>query len=245
LSLTTLSGIRRQLERLGRALAMPVVGSVVGVDTSDPVVAFTFDDGPDETCTPTIVDVLGEAGAHATFFALADAARRSPALVERVLAEGHEIGLHSLSHRAMTDLSPWSRASALTRGRRELASAGRARPEWFRAPYGKQTVGTALFARALGMRPVMWSAYAREWEEHPIGWCVEHAAASMGPGSIVLLHDGAAGGRGRTRPVEEVIELVTSLLRIARERGLEVVSVGELMEHGGPLRRLWFRHWRV
>src|SRR5688572_26157441 len=50
--------IRAPLGRLSRAFAGPLIGSVVSVDTADPVVAFTFDDGPDPECTPAVLDAL-------------------------------------------------------------------------------------------------------------------------------------------------------------------------------------------
>jgi peptidoglycan/xylan/chitin deacetylase (PgdA/CDA1 family) len=222
-----------------------VIGSIVKVETDEPFVSFTFDDGPDPECTPAILDVLRGQRARATFFVLAGAASREDALVQQVLADGHEIGLHGWSHRAMTELSPSARAVSILRGRRELARAIGARPSWFRAPYGKQTVDVALLARILGMRSVMWSAFACEWEDHPNDWCVDHAVSAMTAGTIVLLHDGAAGERGRTRPVDDVVEIVTALLGAARDRGLHVVPVGTLVRHGRPQRRLWFHDWKL
>lgn len=209
------------------------------------MLAFTFDDGPDPECTPAILDLLRERRARATFFVLGDATERAPALVQRAVSEGHELGVHGYDHRAMTDLPVRARIASVVRGRGAVTRAVGQRARWFRAPYGKQTVAVAAVARGLGMRSVMWDAYAREWEDHPIEWCAEHAAAAMIPGSIVLLHDGAGGQSGRTRPSDEVVILVRSLLAVAEDRGLAVVPVGELLRHGRPRRRLWFRHWKV
>jgi peptidoglycan-N-acetylglucosamine deacetylase len=217
----------------------------VSVETADPVVAFTFDDGPDPECTPQVLDTLRSRGATATFFVLGEAARRSPELVRRAVAEGHEIGLHGQSHRPMTEIPVTERARSVVDGRRETARAAGRRADWFRAPYGKQTLDTVLLSRLLGMRPVMWSAYAREWEDHPIDWCADHAADAMSAGAILLLHDGAAGTTGRSREPDAIVALLESLLTVAEERGLGVVTVGELVRRGRPRRRLWFRDWKV
>ena len=225
----------------------PLVSSYVGADTSDPVVALTFDDGPDPARTPAVLEVLRAHRARATFFVLGDAAARHPELIRSALDDGHEIALHSASHVAMPSLSPRGRVVALRRGRRVVRDVAGTAPRWFRAPYGKQTGDTVLAARLLGMRSVMWSAYAREWEDHPVDACIAFAAPGVVAGGIVLLHDGSAGEGAdeAARPASEIVDLVRGLLATAEERGLRAVTVGELLQGRAARRRVWLRSWRV
>ena len=240
------AGIEARARVLARGVAAPLGGSYVGVDTEEPVVAFTFDDGPDPAYTPAILDALRASGAGATFFVLGESATRHPDLVRRLVDEGHEVAFHGLSHDALIELSPLRRWSSLLEGRRAVTRAAGAAPTWFRPPYGTQTIDTVVASRLLRMRPVMWSAYAAEWEDRPLHECVARAADALVPGGILLLHDGAGGASDRpSRAPAEILELVDALLVAARERALRVVTVGELVAHGQPRRRFWFRTWKV
>lgn len=222
------------------------MASCIAVDTDEPVVSFTFDDGPDPAYTPLVLDALRERRARATFFLVGEAALAHPDLVRDIVDRGHELALHGHTHDAMPSLPVRRRAASLASGRRAVATAGGRPPRWFRAPYGEQTPGTVVAARLLGMRPVMWSAYAAEWEDRPLSSCVEHAAAALTPGAILLLHDGTgAPDEEPARRPDEVVALLEALLDVAADRGFEVVPVGELVRRGRPRRRFWFRKWRV
>ena len=72
--------------------------STTSVSTSEPLVALTFDDGPDERLTPDVLDVLARRGVRATFFLVAERARDHPELARQVADAGHEIGLHGDRH---------------------------------------------------------------------------------------------------------------------------------------------------
>ena len=76
----------------------------------------TFDDGPDPGCTPEVLDALGEAGAKATFFVLGKHVLEHPELTRRILADGHEIALHGMSHRRHDQLSPAAAEAELSDG---------------------------------------------------------------------------------------------------------------------------------
>jgi peptidoglycan/xylan/chitin deacetylase (PgdA/CDA1 family) len=228
------------------SLTKPFFASVVATTTTEPLVAFTFDDGPDPDGTPVVLDLLARHRARATFFVLGERVDAHPALVRRAGAEGHEIALHAGSHATLPDLSAIEQARNLLAGRRAVTMATGQAPRHFRAPYGLQTRTTVSIARLLRMRPVMWSSYAAEWGEQPVAACIHQAAEHLGPGAIVLLHDGAAGRSGRARrPTGEVAEILDGLLAITEARGLTSVPVGELLRRGQPERRWWFRSWRV
>ena len=124
-----------------------VLGSLTHVITTDPVVALTFDDGPDAESTPRVLALLEKYQARGTFFVVGHAAASCPDLVKRIAVGGHAIGIHSWDHRAFPGLSSGER-------RRQIRACERAlRPyvsRLFRPPYGEQTVLSRLEAFAMG-----------------------------------------------------------------------------------------------
>ena len=84
-----------------------LLGTVVGVRTGERVAALTFDDGPDPESTPALLDLLARHRAKGTFFLVGKRAAKHPALVDRLLAEGHAIGNHSWDHPALPTLPGW------------------------------------------------------------------------------------------------------------------------------------------
>jgi peptidoglycan/xylan/chitin deacetylase (PgdA/CDA1 family) len=214
------------------SLTEPFFASVVAATTAEPLVSFTFDDGPDPEGTPVVLDVLARRRARATFFVLGERVDAHPALARQVVSEGHEVALHAGSHATLPDLSALAQTRNLVAGRRAVTAAVGRPPRHFRAPYGLQTRATV--------------SIASEWGEQSVTACVDQAADHLTAGAIVLLHDGAAGRSGRDRrPVAEVAEILDALLEIAATRGLTSVPVEELLRRGQPERRSWFRSWRV
>lgn len=126
-------------------------------------VALTFDDGPDPASTPLFLDALDAAGVKATFFLLGEMVAKAPWLARQIADSGHEIGLHGWAHRAHIALSPAKTLRDLRQGRDEVASAIGAAPRWYRPPYGVATAATFAACRRLGLRPVLWSAWGRDW----------------------------------------------------------------------------------
>ena len=154
--------------------------------------ALTFDDGPHPEHTPAVLDLLAAHGARATFFVIGAHVRQHAALVRRIRAEGHALGLHSDGHSRWFNCWPTGLVRAdLERCRQTLADAtGEAPPRLFRPPVGLKNPLVAEVVRDLGLVPVTWSA--RAWDTggasaQRIAGRVRRAAR---PRAIVLLHDG-------------------------------------------------------
>lgn len=106
-------------------------------------VYLTFDDGPDPEWTPRVLDVLWQAGAEATFFAIGQQVQRAPELIRRVHTAGHAIGNHTYSHR-----HPWFMTSRTARaqvrdGAKALSDVLGVAPRFYRPPHGRQQIGRA------------------------------------------------------------------------------------------------------
>ncbi|MFF2960195.1 polysaccharide deacetylase family protein [Streptomyces sp. NPDC057963] len=196
-------------------------------------VALTFDDGPDPRSTPLFLHALDRSSARATFFVLGESLLRHPELGRDIVRRGHELAVHGWTHSRPwlpvpgRDLREVSRAAEAVRG------VSGVRPLWYRPPYGILTGGRWTAALACGLRPVLWSAWGREWVDGSTAEGVLATVRSgLGGGGTVLLHDADLSASCRWRPVLATLpELINGL----RAAGL---TVGPLADHGlAPLRQ--------
>jgi peptidoglycan/xylan/chitin deacetylase (PgdA/CDA1 family) len=195
------------------------------VQTSQPLVALSFDDGPDPIHTPPVLEILERHGARATFFLIAERALQRPDLVARIRAEGHEVANHYVTRR-----------SALRDGDaaflEKLKSADRvlgldfSRPRLFRPPGGIARPGQLDLARRHGHTVVLGSAYPFDPLPPPVSYIRWLVTGNLAPGVIVILHDGI-------EDPSRSIEALPHILESGARRGLRFVSVGELMRAPG------------
>lgn len=220
-------------------------GSITSVETTNPVVALTYDDGPDPRHTPEILVTLARHGARATFFVVADLAETHPELARRVRSEGHEIGSHGGAHLDLTRSTRRESIAVIFGGRRRAEAVLGERVHLFRPPYGRQTIGTRLLARASRLKVVLWSNNSRDCFEGGIDRFVAAAMDGLAPGGIILLHDGFAGPDPRgseppeSPPTFDRGELTARLLEAISARGWSVVPLSELLASGRARRQLW------
>ena len=125
-------------------------------------VALTFDDGPHPEGTPAVLDRLDDLGLRATFFPLGAAVERYPDLVAETVRRGHQVETHGHRHGHHLARSPLWVERDLSRADAAMAAVG-VRPRWYRPAYGQATGTTFVAARRRGWRPVLWSAWGREW----------------------------------------------------------------------------------
>lgn len=189
--------------------------------TTEPVVALTFDDGPEPPATEEILDVLAEEGVPAAFFCLGRQVRRHPELVERMAREGHLVGNHTDTHANLLLCTPARSRREIEGGAQALEEVLGERPRWFRPPYGFRFPWTLLQARARGQSTALWSNCPRDWQQPGADVLVERVVGSVRPGDVVLLHD---GGGDRRQTVQALRELIPAL----RARGYRFVRLDRL-----------------
>ncbi len=163
-------------------------------------VALTFDDGPDPTYTPQILDLLKAHGVKATFCVIGSRARDYPDLIRRIVGEGHTLCNHSWQHLMNLGQRTWSYQDWDLRNTNDaihLAVPGYP-IKYFRAPGGNFTVPLIALARQLGMTPLYWAVDPRDWDAATFGTgtaMVDHIVSTVenntSAGSIVLSHDRA------------------------------------------------------
>ncbi|MEU8515138.1 polysaccharide deacetylase family protein [Kitasatospora sp. NPDC048722] len=186
-----------------------------------PRVALTFDDGPDPVHTRRVLEILDRYGVRATFFCVGHHAVALPDEVRRIAAAGHEVGNHSWSHPFLADLTVNQLREQLDRTAEAVARVTGTAPTRFRPPYGALSpeVPSALEGHPATL--TMFDVDSRDWTRPGPERIAATVLESAGPGSVVLMHEGA-GDRGQT--VQALPSVVEGLL----DRGLEPVTVGEL-----------------
>src|SRR3954465_6573418 len=115
---------------------MPAAGPTM---SGDPELIFTFDDGPNPKTTPQVLDTLAKHHIKAVFFMVGEMVenKAAPAIIERIIREGHIIGNHTMHHGDLCRIKDDAKANAeIDDGRRTTEAAAGMTLVWFRAPYG-------------------------------------------------------------------------------------------------------------
>lgn len=153
-------------------------------------IMLTFDDGPDPRYTARLLDLLKEYHIHATFFVVLLEARKHEKLIDRMIREGHQVGFHSVSHQNAMFQSYFYTKYEFEEGSKFFRKK-QVSHVLYRPPWGLCNCFTEHFAKAYGMKIVLWSAMAGDWEEKAsprsiVEKCREHVKEH----SILCLHDG-------------------------------------------------------
>ena len=203
--------------------------------------ALTFDDGPNPTITPRLLDLLDRYNAKATFFLIGRYVRECPELVQETVARGHLVGNHTETHPNLFRRTQREIRIELRLCHDAISNALGSPPKWFRPPFGMRNPWVIPAARELGYGTVMWTLIPGDWREKRPEWLIprmqpiaDRAQRSLGNGSkadsaptgdILCLHDGAHremnGDRSRTLAALEY------WLPRWRDLGLEFVTIQE------------------
>lgn len=221
------------------------IGSVSSVRTAAPEIVFTFDDGPTAERTPAVMRALAEHDATATFFVLMTSVRANRGLLDELVTEGHEIGLHGIDHRHLPSVPPPEIEANLRRAAGQLEDATGQAVRWFRPPYGDQSPAAWRAIRRAGMESVIWSGTSWDWNPRVDNDTrVRKATANLSPGAILLFHDGHATADDLAfdgpEPELDRYDLVSRVLGACADRGLVGRSLGDALRSGAPVTRPHF-----
>jgi peptidoglycan/xylan/chitin deacetylase (PgdA/CDA1 family) len=178
----------------------------------------TFDDGPDETWTPRILEALRRLEATATFFLIAERVPELPWIVRLIAEGGHEVALHCNEHIRHTDLGEEEIEADTRIALATLADVGLHPARW-RTPWGICTPATIAVSERHELELVHWSIDTHDWRGDSTSAMIESVEAGIEDGAIVLMHDGIGPG-ARRAGCENTLELLGPLCGLARSRGL-------------------------
>lgn len=189
------------------------------VETGEPVVALTIDDGPDPVTTPKILDVLKQHGAHATFFLITSHIAGSEEAVARAVEEGHELANHLTTDEPSILLDGSEFERRLLEAHEALSQFADVR--WFRPGSGWYNASMLSTLDRHGYRCALGSVYPFD-PQLPSAWfAARYVLSNVRPGSIIVLHD--YGARG-----ERTAAALATILPELSRRGLRVVTLSEL-----------------
>jgi peptidoglycan-N-acetylglucosamine deacetylase len=191
----------------------------------------TFDDGPGPDATPRVLGELDQLDVRATFFLLGAEVCRAPELARRIVAGGHELGLHGFAHPRYDELNTSQARADLEQGLEAIEAATGIRPTWFRPPYGKLSASSHQLCLSMNLNIVYWSAWGLDWEAIGSEAIGGEVLADLTPGAIVLLHDTARYGR-RTS-ADPTAEALQQIVDHGRKLGLTWTTLSEATDASG------------
>jgi cellulose synthase/poly-beta-1,6-N-acetylglucosamine synthase-like glycosyltransferase/peptidoglycan/xylan/chitin deacetylase (PgdA/CDA1 family) len=226
----------------GRAAAPDAVlegGPVLRIDSSGQVssrsmpadaIALTFDDGPDPGWTPKILDVLARHSAHATFFVIGSAVNEHPDLVRRMVAEGHEVGVHTFTHAELITIPQWRRDLELTLSQNAIAGAAGVNSILLRPPFSSEPDAMsaeefdAIKSVAAGRYlTVLTDRDTKDWANPGVPAIITSATPETGAGAVVMLHDGG-GDRSQT------LAALDAMLTQFSQQGYHFTTISEALK---------------
>jgi peptidoglycan/xylan/chitin deacetylase (PgdA/CDA1 family) len=203
-------------------------------------VALTFDDGPDPVITPRILACLARHQVQAAFFLIGSKAVQYPELVQEILAQGHQIGLHSQNHRNAWFQSPWATWREWDTVSAALENIAGRQIDWVRPPWGAFNLVIWWWTKKHHKQIVLWNIEGHDWQ-------VKQSAAEIARrilrkarnGSIVLLHD-SGGEKGAP---EQTLQALDDICQgLTAEKKLPVVALE--FPYWSSLRRVIFNFWQ-
>ena len=181
-----------------------------------PIVALTFDDGPDHLYTERLLDGLAERNVKATFFLIGRNIDGNEALVKRMSDEGHLIGNHTYNHVRLSRQTQAVDLEEIEMTNQKIFEITGVTPTYVRPPFGDRNMDLEW---VVDMTSIMWDIDPSDWKVKNKDKIVSHVLQNVKDNDIILLHD----VYGTT--VEAVFKIIDKL----QADGWQFVTVDELM----------------
>src|SRR5881275_2727676 len=160
------------------------------INVDGPYIAMTFDDGPHGTNTPKLLEMAAKRHIKLTFFVLGECVEQNPTVLQREVAEGHEIGNHSWSHPNLAKLSDADVRSQLQRTEDIIVKTAGIKPKLMRPPYGELTKRQRILVNhEFGYKVILWDVDPLDWKRPGSNVVAQRIITGARPGSIILSHD--------------------------------------------------------
>jgi peptidoglycan-N-acetylglucosamine deacetylase len=190
-------------------------------ETTEKIIAITFDDGPHPEFTWQILKILEEFNAPATFFVIGKNISGNENIIKQIDQSGHIIGNHTYSHSFFIDFKNKSGfMDELNRTSDLIHKITAKKIKWFRPPYGVTTPNLARASRELNYDIIGWNIRSMDTTNDSETVILNRIKKQMEAGSIILFHDTSA----------KTVNVLKQTLNFAKENGFKIVSAEELLQ---------------
>lgn len=164
--------------------------TITRIATSRKLLAMTFDDGPHPVNTPRLLDMLKSRKIKATFYCIGWRVAKWPQIVQRIMAEGHEVGNHTYKHPFLTKLGPRGVLYEMDSTTSAIHKATGRLPLTMRPPYGAFSAKQrTMLHDARALPTVLWSVDPADWRRPGASVVAARIVRGAHPGAIILSHD--------------------------------------------------------
>ena len=192
-------------------------------------VALTFDDGPDPSVTPQVLDLLAQFGAQASFFCIGRAVQQYPELVQRIIASGHTVENHGFAHSSAFALWGSRRmAHDIAQQQQAVYHAAGVFPRFFRPTAGFRNPLLDWVLARTGLQLVMWTRRGFDTRCRNAHTVLQRLTHRLAAGDILLMHDGHAARTADGQPL--VLAVLPALLQRLQQERLQAVHLRQAME---------------
>ena len=192
------------------------------IDPSRPMVALTFDDGPMASVGNRSLDCLAQYGGKATFYVVGNRCPGYAAEMQRMAAEGHEIGNHTYEHKYLHKLGAEQIQYQVNKGSEAIQAVCGVVPATVRLPGGNKN---ATVLANVNAPMIMWSIDTLDWKTKNTQSTVDKVLGSVRDGDIVLMHE------LYSQTGDAALQIIPALV----ERGYQLVTVSEMAQYRGGL----------
>lgn len=214
-----------------RAWPTPAAGPTM---TGDPELIFTFDDGPNAKTTPAVLDALAKYHIKAVFFLIGEnvVKKESPAIIARILREGHVIANHTMWHGDLCRIQEDAKAAAeIDDGKRAIENAAGMHVYWFRTPYGARCDRVDAMLVERGIRHFHWDLDPQEWRQGNAKNAFEYVTKQLGRmkgRNVLLMHDIKKATVESLPKILEWLQTENARRKELRLRRIRIINAPEL-----------------
>ncbi len=184
-------------------------------------VALTFDDGPHPPFTYKLLDLLKKLNVKATFFVVGFKVEDEPEVLQRMIAEGHEVANHTYHHPNLKSLPIGLVESEIRMNNDAIRRACGTEPVCFRPPGGQRSDEVLEIAHRLGMSTILWTDDPADYANPGADFIEQKLLTHLHPGATILLHDG----------IEQTYQMLPDFVAKVRQQGYHFVTVTEMLQH--------------
>lgn len=200
----------------------------IGLTRGTKQLALTYDDGPNDAHTLSLLETLARHDVHATFFLIGRYVRQHPDLAREIASAGHIIGNHTFTHPLLIFKSKKETRKELSSCRAALEDAIGQPSTLFRPPFGGRRPATLRIAHELGLEPVMWNVTGYDWNAPAAEVIEKKVTSQIRGGDVILLHDGGHKQMGADR--SQTVLATDHLITRYKSEGYEFVTIPRMME---------------